>query len=95
MTEKNRHPQDIIAAVRKRGSTLAAEGRKTGFGYNTLYKALTTRFPNAHAVIARACGESRHAIWPEWYGADDQPLFRTRRDLYRPLTAAVPAREAA
>lgn len=78
-----RHREDIIAAVRKRGTTLMALARTHGFARNTLYLALTRRLPNAHVVIAHALGETRHAIWPQWYDAEDKPRFRTRPDLIR------------
>jgi Ner family transcriptional regulator len=77
------HPQDILAEVRKRGTTLKALERDHGFGENTLYKALTRRFPNAHSVIAQASGQSRHTLWPHWYDAADRPLLPSRPDLLR------------
>lgn len=82
------HPQDILAAVRKRGTTIKEIERRSGFGPNTLYKALTRRFPNAHTVIAEAAGETRHALWPHWYDEADRPLLRTRPDLARTGRAA-------
>lgn len=77
------HPQDILAAVRKRGSSLRALGLKNGFAQDTLHKALKQRFPNAHAVIAQHIGVSRHELWPDWYLADDSPRYRVRSDLQR------------
>ncbi len=77
------HREDIIAAVRKRGTTLMGLGRQFGFSRTTLYLALTRRMPNAHSVIAEAIGERRHVIWPQWYDANDQPRFRCRTDLIR------------
>ena len=77
------HPQDILAEVRKRGTTLKELERVHGFGANTFYKALTRRFPNAHSVIANASGQSRHALWPHWYDAADRPRLPSRPDLIR------------
>lgn len=74
------HPQDIIAAVRKRGSSLRALSLQAGFAKDTLYKALRRRFPNAHAVISDFLGVSRHDLWPQWYRQDGSPRFRARRD---------------
>lgn len=82
------HPQDIIAAVRKRGTSLQALGRRHGFAINTFNKALTHRFPNAHAIISDYIKVPRNALWPEWYDENDRPLLRTRRDLRR--FAALP-----
>ena len=86
------HPQDILAAVRKKGSNLRRLGRAHGFADNTLHKALTVRFPNAHAVIAAYLGVSRGDLWPRWYSADGSPRFSGRRDLHR---AAAGEREVA
>lgn len=80
---KGWHPQDIIAAVRKRGSSLRALSLRNGFAQDTLYKALRQRFPNAHTVIADFLELSRHELWPEWYRRDDTPRFRQRADLHR------------
>jgi Ner family transcriptional regulator len=77
------HPQDIIAAVRKKGSSLQRLGLDSGFGRTTFNRALSQRFPNAHAIIAAFLGLSRHELWPHWYGVDDRPLFDGRPDLQR------------
>lgn len=77
------HPQDIIAAVRKRGSSLARLSRENGFSRNTCNRALTERFPNAHAIIADFLGLRRHDLWPRWYRRDDSPRFKARTDLHR------------
>lgn len=77
------HREDIIAAVRKRGTTLMELARHHGFASGSFYSALTRRFPNVHLIIAREIGETRHALWPHWYDAQDRPKFRTRRDLAR------------
>lgn len=77
------HPQDILAAVRKRGLTLTSLARDEGFARGTLHKALSQRYPNAHSIIASAIGRARHELWPQWYGPNDVPLLRSRRDLQR------------
>lgn len=46
------HPQDIMAAVRKRGSSLQRLAREHGYSRNAFNRALRERFPNAHTVIA-------------------------------------------
>lgn len=83
MSDQGWHPQDILAAVRKRGTTLRALGRVHGFSTNALNVALTKRFPNAHVVIARFLGVSLHELWPHWYDQQNQPRFKVRRDLWR------------
>ncbi|WP_170181928.1 helix-turn-helix domain-containing protein [Phreatobacter stygius] len=86
---KNWHRQDIIAAVRKRGSSLQRLGKEHGFARDTFNKALTARFPNAHAIIAEFIGVERHELWPQWYGPDGQMLFSARADLHTRMTLQV------
>lgn len=73
------HPQDIIAAVRKKGSSLQALGREHGFSRITFNKATRERFPRAHQVIAEFLGVPRQTIWPQFYHADGTP--RTFRQI--------------
>ena len=77
------HPQDIMAAVRKRGSSMQGLARDHGFAPNTFNAALTARYPNAHAIIAAYIGVSRGELWPEWYEADGTPRFKGRPDLQK------------
>ncbi len=75
------HREDIIAAVRKRGSTLKRLGREHGFALHTVNQCLTKRFPNAHEVVANFLGVSRGEVWPHWYDADGKPTFNQREDV--------------
>lgn len=77
------HPQDIMAAVRKKGSSLQRLAREHGFSRNTLNRALKERFPNAHAVIADYIGVSRGDLWPQWYCKNGAPRLRSRADMRR------------
>ena len=83
------HPQDIMAAVRKRGSSLQRLARENGYSRNTFNRALKERFPNAHAVIADFLGVSRGDLWPEWYRKDGSPRLRSRADLRRSSNAGA------
>lgn len=65
------HPADIIAAVRKQGTTLQRLSREHGFSREAMNKSLTTCFPRAHRIIADLIGVSRHELWPQWYDARD------------------------
>ncbi len=87
MTEENGwHPQDIVAAVRKKGSSLQALGRQHGFSRVTFNRATQERFPRAHQVIAAFLGVKRQEIWPQFYDESGAPLPR------RPALRARPAR---
>ncbi len=77
------HPQDIMAAVRKRGSSLQRLARENNFSRNAFNRALKERFPNAHTIIADFLGVSRGELWPAWYRKDGTPRLRSRADLHR------------
>lgn len=79
------HPQDVIAEIRKSGTTLAALSRENGFKDRSLRTALSKRWPRGNAIIASHLGVSRHQIWPDWYGLDDELL---------PLRKRMPGRKA-
>ncbi len=56
MAQKNWHPADIIAALRKRGTSLAAVSREAGLSSSTLANALIKPWPKGEFLIARAIG---------------------------------------
>lgn len=63
---------DVVAEVRKRGTSLARLAVEAGYSRGTLNRSLyDRRYPKAHAIIAEFLGRTRHEIWPHWYGADD------------------------
>lgn len=69
------HPQDIIAEVRKTGSSIAALSRDNGYKSRTLQICIQKkRWPRGNAIIARHLGVSRHELWPDWYGPNDELL---------------------
>lgn len=72
-------PQDVLFAVRKRGSNLQRLGLEKGFFRHTLHKSLTSRFPRAHKVIADFLDVPRQEIWPQFYHEDGTP--RTFRQV--------------
>lgn len=65
------HRADIMAEVRKRGSTLAEIARKEGLARQTLYWAMSvTPRLRANKAIADFLGEPLCALWPQWFDAD-------------------------
>ncbi len=68
MTEfQDWHPADIIAGLRKKGTSMAAESRRNGLSSSTLANALTRPWPKGEMIIAGALALSpglsgRHAI---------------------------------
>ncbi len=49
------HPADIIAGLRKKGTSMAAESRRNGLSSSTLANALSRR-PKGEMIIAKAPG---------------------------------------
>ncbi len=58
---------DIMAAVRKRGSTLAGVGRSVGLSRKSMSWALIRPHLRANAAIADFLGLSLHELWPQWF----------------------------
>lgn len=83
------HPADIIAAVRKRGTTLQRLSRENGFSVFTMNKAVRQCFPACHDIIADVIGTPRQSIWPQFYDRDGVRLSareRRRREIATQIT---------
>jgi Ner family transcriptional regulator len=66
MTQKgNWHSADIIAALRKKGTSLRQLSLKNNLNERTLSQALQRPYPKAEQIIAEAVGEDRKTIWPQ------------------------------
>lgn len=61
------HSADIIAALRKKGTSLAAESRRNGLSSSTLANALTRPWPKGELIIASALETHPWVIWPSRY----------------------------
>lgn len=61
------HQADIIAALRKKGTSLAAVSREAGLCSNTLANALSRPWPKGEWLIAEAIGVAPDEIWPSRY----------------------------
>ncbi|MGC6388086.1 helix-turn-helix domain-containing protein [Ewingella sp. S1.OA.A_B6] len=61
------HPADIIAALRKKGTTLAATSRNAGLSSSTLANALSRPWPKGELIISKAIGVPPSTIWPSRY----------------------------
>lgn len=64
---KDWHPADIIAALRKKGTTLAAVSRRAGLSSSTLANALSRPWPKGEWLIAEALDIHPAEIWPSRY----------------------------
>lgn len=61
------HPADIIAGLRKRGTSMAAESRKNGLSSSTLANVLSRPWPKREMIVAKALGTEPWVIWPSRY----------------------------
>lgn len=64
------HQQDILAELRKRGTTVAALSRENGLSAGTFRTGFYRRYPKAQLAISGAIGVPVHELWPDWYEAD-------------------------
>lgn len=69
------HPADIVAAIKKAGTSLAELGRQNGLANTTLRNALDKHYPKAEQIIADAIGVTPGEIWPSRYPKQN-PLNR-------------------
>ncbi|MFS2221303.1 helix-turn-helix domain-containing protein [Pantoea sp. B65] len=80
---KDWHPADIIAALRKRGTSLAAVSRQAGLSSSTLANALTRPWPKGEWLIAEAITIHPAVIWPSRYYDQDTQELIDRKKLMR------------
>ncbi|EAY0685997.1 transcriptional regulator, partial [Salmonella enterica] len=77
MMQPDWHSADIIAALKKRGTSLAAVSRQAGLSSSTLANALNRHWPKGERLIAEALGVTPEQIWPS----------RCRKPEYREKTS--------
>jgi len=65
--KKDWHNADIIAGLRKRGTTLAGLSREAGLSSSTLANALFRSWPKGEWLIADALMTHPSEIWPSRY----------------------------
>ncbi len=61
------HPADIIAALHKKGTTLAAVSRAAGLSSSTLSNALSRPWPKGEILISQVIGVPPQTVWPSRY----------------------------
>ncbi|RKS86887.1 Nlp family transcriptional regulator [Orbus hercynius] len=67
MKEKDWHPADIIAALKKKGTSLSALSRQSGYAPSTLANALVRPWTKGELIIASVLGIEPKQIWPSRY----------------------------
>lgn len=69
-THADWHPADVLAALKKRGKTLAGVSVQHGYHPTAAGKALKRPWPAMEAIIADALGVAPAEIWPSRYRPD-------------------------
>ncbi len=77
------HSADIIAALRKRGTSLAALSRESGLSSSTLANALCRPWPRGEWLIAQALKVHPAEIWPSRYYDPHTRLLLDRKQRIR------------
>ena len=72
------HPADVLAALKKRGQSLAGLSVANGYHPTAAGKALKQPWPAMERLIATAIGVTPQHIWPSRYGLDGNPRPRTK-----------------
>jgi Ner family transcriptional regulator len=62
------HQQDILAAIRKKGETVASLNRALGYRPGVLRTVFYKRWPRGQRVIADFLNVPLEELWPHWYG---------------------------
>lgn len=78
MENQNWHHADILAALKKRGMSLAALSRSAGLSSSTLANTLYRLWPKGEYIIAHALDLAPDAIWPERYKDSQGNKIRRR-----------------
>jgi Ner family transcriptional regulator len=82
MSNTDWHSADIIAALRKKGTSMAAISREAGLASSTLSNTLTRPWPRGEILIATAIGVDASEIWPSRY-FDKQSMRIDRAAMMR------------
>jgi Ner family transcriptional regulator len=72
------HPADVLAALKKRGLSLAGVSVTNGYHPTAAGKALKQPWPAMEKLIAEALGLTPAVIWPSRYDAQGQPRPRAK-----------------
>lgn len=61
------HQADIIAELKKKGTSMSALSEAKGYSRHTLRNAIHRPYPKAERIIAEAIGVTPEDIWPSRY----------------------------
>jgi len=87
------HGADIVAALRKAGTSLRQLSLGNNWSENTLKTAMIRPYPEGEQIIAEALGVTPQEIWPSRYNPDGTPKRKLR--MYKPRKRVQQATELA
>ncbi|SDK54179.1 transcriptional regulator, Nlp family [Methylophilus rhizosphaerae] len=67
------HRADVIAAFKKRDTSITRVAREKGMNNSYLLGALNKPYPKAERMLAEFLGVTPQTIWPSRYHADGSP----------------------
>lgn len=73
------HPEDIKAAIRKRGQTLTGLAKAHGLPPANVRNATRSPVRSGEVVIARFLDVPLHELWPDRWDALGNRLLRSRK----------------
>ncbi|WP_092685197.1 helix-turn-helix domain-containing protein [Rhodopseudomonas pseudopalustris] len=79
MTSSGWHRADIVAAFRKRGTSLAEVARKHELCDSALRAALTRPRSPSNRIIANFLEVPLHVLWPRWFDRTGNLIARDAR----------------
>lgn len=68
------HPEDVKAAIRKRGRTLEQLSEHWGFDKSAIAVALKRPWPAVQELVATELQRSPAEIWPSRYNSEGAPV---------------------
>ncbi|MEB5748674.1 helix-turn-helix domain-containing protein [Leclercia adecarboxylata] len=80
---KDWHRADILSALKKLDTSLAALSREVGLKDSTLANALTRPWPKGELIIAKKIGVEPWVIWPSRYHDPVTHAFIDRTRMIR------------
>jgi len=84
-TKPGMHPEDIKAAIRKRGETLQGLARRNHYSETYLRRTLLKPMPRGEKIISDFLGIAPWRIWPDRYERNGSPKAgRVVRTPYGP-----------
>jgi Ner family transcriptional regulator len=89
------HRADVVAAIHKRGTSLAGLARQHGLGDSTLRNALTYPRKPSNQIIANYLGQSLHELWPAWFDRAGRLISPRRKSASRKPRASSQNRRVA